>query len=191
MDSDAVNQSRELNADTVAVLEQIYDRGPQQLELDKLKISFWDKLVIVDAGALALSLTAAGFFRGHSHGDGGVGYLLAAWKLLIGSMAFAIMAQWILTSAAVYSARQLRALATQLKLGRIEQKTQEFNVPMRPATKDLMTTSRKDAEESGKLATGFENAAHICGAIAQVGTLAAFMWLYVFARVNLIHLTGT
>src|ERR1700758_48025 len=64
-------------------------------EVQKLHISFWDKLVLLNAGTLTLSFTAAASFHGHTIGDGGVGYLFAAWKLLILSMIFALLAQWL------------------------------------------------------------------------------------------------
>ena len=64
-------------------------------EARKLQISFWDKLVILDAGTLALSINATTAFRGHIVGDGGVGFLFAAWKLLIVSMVLAVLAQWL------------------------------------------------------------------------------------------------
>lgn len=77
------------------VLELGAGVAPAQIEARKLQIGFWDKLVILDAGTLALSINAATAFRGHTVGDGGVGFLFAAWKLLVVSIIFACLAQWL------------------------------------------------------------------------------------------------
>ncbi len=59
------------------------------LDFVRLQIGFWEKVVVLDAATLAASFTAIGMFREHLFGDGGVGYLEAAWKLLFSGMAFA------------------------------------------------------------------------------------------------------
>lgn len=56
------------------------------LDLVKLQIGFWEKLVVFDGSVLVLSFTASTFFKGHVVGDGGVGYLALAWRLLFGGI---------------------------------------------------------------------------------------------------------
>ena len=78
-----------------AALDQVYSDGNASniVEISKLRVAFWERLVILNAGTLALSLTATSLVRTHVVGDGGVGYLRAAWKCLIFSIMSALIAQ--------------------------------------------------------------------------------------------------
>jgi hypothetical protein len=70
-----------------------------------MQIGFWEKLVVLDAATLAASFTASGIFRQHLIGDGGVGYLAAAWKLLLCGVAFALLSQWVAIPGAIAISR--------------------------------------------------------------------------------------
>jgi hypothetical protein len=109
--TDEQKSIEDANASLMSMLEEVYNRGPEVIYLYKIRIGFWDKLVILNAGTLALSFTIVAALRGHTVGDGGIGFLFAAWKLLLIAIALSILAQWFATAAATYAHRQLTALA--------------------------------------------------------------------------------
>lgn len=138
------------------VLEDLYAVTPEILEIVKLRIAFWDKLVILNAGSLALSVSAAASFRGHTIGDAGVGYLFASWKLMILAIVFSMIAQWAATSSATYLRRQLTSLRTHLKLANIRRDLERGGVnPSDPLAK-LTDDAGRDVDLSKRYARPFE-----------------------------------
>jgi hypothetical protein len=174
---------------TQLALEKSYDDTSDSIELAKLRISFWEKLVILDASALALSLTAAGFFRGHFIGDGGSGYLLAAWKLLLISCIFAVAAQWSATLEASYFHGRLRNAATKFRLEGIAKKRAHEGRSENKFLREQLLYNRHALRFRGQRADALRRIGHVLGPAAQACTVIAFYWLYRFAHVNLAHLT--
>lgn len=172
-------------AATDAAFQQMYDRTPQVLELVKLRIAFWDKLVVVNAGMLALSLTAAAYFRGSQIGDGGIGHLLAAWKLVIGSIVLATLAQWFATAAATYLFRQTSALDLHLRLTRVSETLVREGRFLGEPHKSLLAQAALEADSSRVRARRIEPLAHYLGACSQIMTFVAFFQLYRYAALNL------
>jgi hypothetical protein len=69
--------------DPIDAIDDIYTDSAPIVEFVRMQISFWEKLVVLDAATLAASFSASGVVREHLSGDGGVGYLAASWKLLL------------------------------------------------------------------------------------------------------------
>lgn len=168
-----------------AALDEIYSATPEILELTKFRLSFWDKLALLNAGTLALSLSASASFREHSVGDGGFGYLFAAWKLTILAIVCSMFAQWASTASATYLRRQLAGLKTHRKLIRIEQKLSKCGIHMSEPHHSLIGEVDREVTKAKKYARPLEIVAHISGAVAQLATILGFYWLYRFAHVNL------
>jgi hypothetical protein len=170
-----------------AALDEIYSVTPEILELTKFRLSFLDKLAILNAGTLALSLSASASFRDHLVGDGGFGYLFAAWKLTIMAIVCSMFAQWASTASATYLRRQLAGLKTHRKLIRIEQKLSKSGIQMAEPHRSLIDEADRDVTKAKKYARPLELVAHTLGAVAQLTTILGFYWLYRFAHVNLLH----
>src|ERR1700753_207378 len=85
-----MNEQNKLNQ-----IDEIYTNPDPPLEFVKLQVGFWEKLVVLDAATFAASFTAVGLFRDHPLGDGGIGYLEAAWKLLLSGISLLLLAQWL------------------------------------------------------------------------------------------------
>lgn len=82
-------------------VDEIYTNPEPIVEFVRMQIAFWEKVVVLDAATLAASLTAIGAFYDRFSGDGGIGYLSAAWKLLFCGLALCLLAQWIAIPGAV------------------------------------------------------------------------------------------
>lgn len=166
-------------------LDEIYSTTPEILELTKIRIGFWDKLVILNAGSLALSVSAAASFRGHTIGDGGVGYLLASWKLMILAIGCSMVAQWAATGSATYLRRQLTSLKTHRKLTSIQAMLTNAGVDTPAGLRKLTADASEDVGLGQRYARPFERIAHYVGTASQICTVWSFYYLYRFANVNL------
>ena len=162
------------------VAEHLATEGDAR-DIVKTRIAFWDKLVVLNAGTLALTFSAASSFRGHSIGDGGVGYLFAAWKLLSASILLAIFAQW---AAGNFIAHYHVALKANLFNRRFESLLRKLKKAGGNIDED------HDSWQAIRKAANFnfgqvDRISIIAGLLAQGLTYVAFLWVYLFARVNL------
>ncbi len=82
-------------------IDEIYTNPAPIVDFIKLEIGFWEKIVVLDSAILGLSFTSVAFLRIHAAGDGGVGYLVAAWKLLFFAIGSFMVAQWIAIPGAI------------------------------------------------------------------------------------------
>ena len=178
----------EIQRDYDVALDEMYSIAPDVVDLFKIRIGFWDKLVILSAGALALSFTIAASFRGHAFGDGGLGYLFAAWKLLVVAIVSAVIAQWTAIGAATFFFRAAVTLRAHRKFVRLSEKIDRAGKQSTGSHLDMVGKTEVDAEKSGKSYRRIEFISHACGFISQIAVMVAFYWLYRFARVNLPHL---
>jgi hypothetical protein len=178
----------EIQRDYDVALDEMYGVAPEIIDLFKVRISFWDKLVILNAGTLALSFTVAATFRGHAVGDGGVGYLFAAWKLLLISIVSAVFAQWTATGAATFFFKASVALRANRKFVRVSEKIATAGLQCNGTHLELIGKTQIDAHRSGESYRRLEFVAHACGALSQAASTVAFYWLYRFTHVNLAHL---
>jgi hypothetical protein len=166
---------RELQDEILGIAESI---PAIAIEARKLHIGFWEKLVILDAGTLALSLTAATAFRGHTVGDGGVGYLFAAWKLLISSIICATVAQWL---AATSTQHLPLAIYAKLMADRMDR--------LQIAGKNIFDGTPADMTRQSKRAAKIDRRLWIfaasAGIIAIFLMIAALVYLSRFGAINL------
>lgn len=170
-----------------ATLDEVYNTAPEILEITKIRIGLWDKVAILNAGTLALSLSAFASFRGHTIGDGGVGYLFAAWKLMILAIVCSLGAQWAATVSTTYIRRQLIALKTHRKLKRIEERLILEGVTLTEPHRSLLDEADREASKGNRYARPFERAAHLAGAAGLLATILGFYWLFRFAHTNIYH----
>ena len=165
-------------------VDEIYTNPEPIVAFVKMQVAFWEKLVVLDAATLAASFTAIGTFHDRLIGDGGVGYLAAAWKLLICGLALCLLAQWIAIPGAIaisghyYGMRVLSLLnksATQASTRADSQSAEYVKISSEIVARSPAMFRRGDVYS------------RIAGAIGSAGLLssiAALYWLYRFAHVN-------
>ena len=149
-----------------------------------MRISYWEKLTVLNAGTLALSFTAAAAFRGHAIGDGGLGYLFAAWKNLIASIALCLVAQWLTWLAATHFQRFMFANLIKRKLDRVR----DALGPVERSVSNMEEAYQRIEKAAKGVQGGYDRAAQFIGIVAQIFTIVAYVWLYKFAHLNLQHL---
>jgi hypothetical protein len=165
-------------------VDEIYTNPAPIVDFVKMQIGFWEKMVVLDAATLAASFTASGIFREHLIGDGGVGYLAAAWKLLFCGLALCLIAQWIAISGVIASSGYLDGMRVLLLLNKstVEVPTQGGRTS--PAAQ---TISSEIIARSPKLlsdAKAYARVSSALGSLGLVASLVAFYWLYRFLQVN-------
>jgi hypothetical protein len=169
-------------------VDEIYTDPTPSVDFVKMQIGFWEKLVVLDAATLAASFTASGIFHEHLTGDGGVGYLAAAWKLLFCGLALCLLAQWIAIPGAIAISGHYYGMRVLSLLNRsVAEVTARGG---RPAPEHLALSSEIVAQ-SPKLRSRAKAYSRFAGALGSAGLLtsiAAFYWLYRFAHVNVYNL---
>ncbi len=153
--------------------------GSKLLEVKKLYIGLWDKLVILGAGVLTLSLTAATAFRGHTVGDGGVGYLFLAWKFLMVSIVLAGLAQVVaaiateyMTEGTLYWIATARFFLLSKAIGIAEESVPDYS---------------QKAEKGASVDKSLSRLSLVLGIAALVMMICALYCICLFGRVNLTH----
>jgi hypothetical protein len=167
-------------------VDRIYTSPDPSIDFVRLQIGFWEKLIVLDAATLAASFTAIGMFRDHLVGDGGGGYLQAAWKLLFCGIALCLLAQWLAIPGAIaisghyYAMRVLALLQRSSRQQESEQDTQR-RLQYEPIQSAIVA-------ESPWLSSKAKYISRVAGGLGSLGLLSsicAFYWLYRFAQVNL------
>jgi hypothetical protein len=166
------------------VLEEVRSFTSDALELAKLRLGFLDKLVILDGATLALSFTISATFRSITprHGDGGVGYALAVWKLLMLSVGAALIAQWLLTLSTTHLSHSLSAARISLRIRRAAHIAEARDSSTQPT--DLLGRLDKANAISSKSHSPMSRMSFLLGVAAQVFTIMAFYWLYRYVKIN-------
>jgi hypothetical protein len=166
-------------------VDEIYTNPTPIVEFVKMQMGFWEKLVVLDAATLAASFTASGIFREHLIGDGGVGYLAVAWKLLLCGIALCLLAQWIAIPGAMAISGHyygMRVLSLLNKFA-VEVSARGGHVPP-----EYLNISTEIVTKTPKLRSRANAYSRLAGALGTTGLLAsiaAFYWLYLFAHVNI------
>lgn len=169
-----LNKIEELGEEAIAaVLNPLSEAGVDFL---KMLISYWDRLVVLNAGIFALSFTAAIALREHAVGDGGIGYLFSAWKLLISSIACALLAQ----IAASLSAGHLKIVIHGSEAIRIIRKMRaKANIEQSPLQVE------PKVKQSDRYEAITRHSSHFFGMLAQITNFIALLRLYTFVHINL------
>jgi hypothetical protein len=174
--------------DPLDAVDEIYTNPAPIVELVKMQIGFWEKLVVLDAATLAASFTASGIFREHLTGDGGVGYLAVAWKFLICGIALCLLAQWVAFLGAMAISGHYYGMRVLSLLNKSAAEVSARGGRMAP---EYLTMSSEIVAQSPKLrsrANGFSRFAGALGSAGLLASIAAFYWLYRFAHVNISSL---
>ena len=161
-------------------VDEIYTNPEPIVDFVKMQVAFWEKVVVLDAATLAASFTAIGAFHGQLSGDGGVGYLATAWKLLICGLGLCLLAQWIAIPGAIaisghyYGMRVLSVLNASVARGD-------------SLSAEYVKISSEIVAASPRLRRRGDVYSRLAGALGSTGLLisiAALYWLYRFASVN-------
>jgi hypothetical protein len=174
--------------DPLDTVDEIYTNPAPIVEFVKMQIGFWEKLVVLDAATLAASFTASGIFREHLTGDGGAGYLTAAWKLLFCGIALCLLAQWIAFPGAIAISGHYYGMRV---LSLLNKSAAEVSARGGRVAPEYLTISSEIVRESPKLRSRGRAFSRFAGALGSAGLLAsiaAFYWLYRFAHVNVSSL---
>jgi hypothetical protein len=166
-------------------VDEIYTNPAPIVDFVKMQIGFWEKLVVLDAATLAASFTASGIFREHLTGDGGVGYLAAAWKLLFCGLALCLLAQWIAIPGALAISGHYYGMRV---LSLLNKSAAEVSVQGGRPAPEYLTISSEIVAQSPKLrsrANAYSRFAGVLGSAGLLASIVAFYWLYRFAHVNL------
>ena len=158
-------------------VDNIYtDPGPS-IDFVKMQVAFWEKLVVLDAATLAASFTASGIFRERLIGDGGFGYLSAAWKLLMCGLALCLLAQQIAIPGVIAISGHYYGMRVLSLLNKAEREVQAQTKPVISAI----------IAQSPRLLIQARVYSRLAGALGSAGLLssiAALYWLYRFAQIN-------
>lgn len=168
---------------TDSVIDTAYGNAEAVRDIFKMRIAFWDKLTVLNAGTLALSFTAAFSFRNQVVGDGGFGYLFAAWKMFISSIVLALSAQLFAVVAISHLHRTLSANVFKRSLDRLDREVVKGGGTANKGAPSYLRIASAAHEDH----PAFESIAHWLGIAAHLATLVGYVWLYKFARINLIH----
>lgn len=169
-------------------VDEIYTNPAPIVEFVKMQMGFWEKLVVLDAATLAASFTASGIFREHLIGDGGVGYLAVAWKLLLCGIALCLLAQWLAIPGAVAISGHYYGMRVLSLLNKLAAEVSAQGGRVAP---EYLTISTEIVTKSPKLRSRANAYSRLAGALGSTGLLAsiaAFYWLYRFAHVNISSL---
>jgi hypothetical protein len=172
------NESNNVNKLFDDSLASTITHHDNQLGARKVYIAFWDKLVLLEGGTLALSLSAATAFRGHTVGDGGVGYLSSAWKFLLASIIVAVIAQWIAALSWLTLSRYFFYGTLELRLTRLSpEEKQQLN-------SGAEGRLAKRAKDMRQLDNYLWVTANLCGALSVLLLVIGFLRLVHFGEVN-------
>jgi hypothetical protein len=167
-------------------VDELYTDPSPIVDFVKMQVAFWEKLVVLDAAILAASFTAAtGIFRDHLTGDGGVGYLVAAWKLLLCGLALCLLAQWIAIPGAIATSGHFYGMRV---LSLLNKSAAEVTAQGRSLSPEHRAISAEIVTKSPKLRSRADAYSRFAGALGSTGLLAsiaALYWLYRFAQVNI------
>ncbi len=165
-------------------VDDLYTNPEPIVDFVKMQVAFWEKLVVLDAATLAASFTAIGAFHDHLSGDGGIGYLMAAWKLLISGLALCLLAQWIAIPAAIAISGYFYGMRV---LSLLNKSTAQVVAGGERLSAGYVRISSEIVAKSPGLHRRASTLSRLAGALGSAGLLtsiAALYWLYRFAQVN-------
>jgi hypothetical protein len=157
-------------------VDDIYYNTDSLVEMAKLRISFWEKLVVLNATVVGASFTATALLKDRLVGDAGVGYLVAAWKLLFGGIVLCLIAQFLLFPALDYALRHQYGMRVFSILAR-----QQTTAPLE---RQMMEEIRTAAPELQKKSDIIARMANAVGSVGFLESVAAYYWLYRFLQIN-------
>ena len=178
--------SDELNP--MASVHEMYTNPEPIVSFVKMQVAFWEKVVVLDAATLGASFTAIGAFHDRLAGDGGVGYLAAAWKLLSCGLAFCLLAQWIAIPGALAISGHLNGMRVLFLLNK---SAAQASAQGEAWSADYVKMSSEIVHKSPRLQRRGDVLSRLAGALGSAGLLAsiaALYWLYRFAHVNVSSL---
>ena len=183
--------SSELKKDAQAYVDfalgELYGNNPGLIEIAKIKLSFWDKLVVLDVGSLALLFSVAGANHHSWIGDGGIGYLSATCKLLILSIGAAVSAQWFGVASTTYLQRHRLALRVHWGMQRAVDALATNNEVLIGPPASLLNQMNEEVETMQPRARRMELLSHWAGTVAWFSAIGGFFWLYKFIHANFVR----
>lgn len=164
-------------------VDELYTNPEPSLGFVRMQVSFWEKLVVLDAATLAASFTASGIFRDHLIGDGGIGYLAAAWKLLMWALALCLLAQWLAIPGAMAISEKYYGMRVLSLLNKSRADPMKKGV-YPPEYASIASEIVAKYPGLSSRAEVFSRMAGALGSAGLLASIAALYWLYRFAHVN-------
>jgi hypothetical protein len=157
-------------------------------EIITQRVSFYDKLIILNGGTLALSFSVASSFHSLTQIKHllAVSDLLSAWKLLIVSIVLSLLSNWLNLNFIFNMSQRLHVLQKQISDSRMHYAA----LPLNPTAKfdplDVSVEGSQARERTERMHRGAFEIAAAFGLISQGATFLAYISLYLFAKANII-----
>jgi hypothetical protein len=161
-------------------------------EFLKHRISYFDKLIILNGGTLALSFSAAATFYAHAHAAANGTHIpfdsvLTAWKLLMFSIVAALVSNWltIIANEKVYvlEAIKLIRLRTFVLFTYFRDAVPNIHIDWTSAIRTPKIAKKEQSQ--GRVAKWGAWAAFFLGLLSQLATIASYFYLYKFVGANI------
>jgi hypothetical protein len=150
-----------------------------------MRIAFYDKLVILNGGTLALSFTAAfGLYQRVSptlH-IAAIGYLFLAWKLLMISIVSSLISNWLSIHGTGATSTYLTTKMTETQVTLTQSALRGIN----PETEVKVPTNTEQEKTAHKIAGLCKNLGSLVGIASLIITFISYVYLFKFATANLL-----
>jgi hypothetical protein len=158
-------------------------------ELVKLQISFFDKLIILNGGTLAVSFTAATGFHTHFAGKQPVAAndLFSAWQLLIISIVLSLVSNWLNMSYILNTTLYITTRALTVDIFRAQEAQQLLEPEVVPTPLDVSPEKLERDARNIAIYNGAQGLAMFFGLISQGATFLSYISLFKFARANFLN----
>lgn len=164
------------------MMEQAHASSLFQLEGIKLRIAHHEKVVVLCAGTLALTFTAAtAFHGGHGQELAALSSLRNAWELLLGAIVLSVISNWLSVNGVSHLGNSFFRKQIGVRFTLLEQPLKKLDpLYAEQERKDWNACSAKYADSEKYSHVLIRLAAGI-GACAQILAFCAFVSLYYFA----------
>jgi hypothetical protein len=169
----------------IATKEAYFSRG---FEIERQRMAFYDRLILLSAGTLTLSFTAATSFQNKGENASLLcgRYLTTEAILLAASIAFALAFSWLTLSSLVFSNR---AITTDSSIANRRFSSMTAKSMLFPWTHELVSDEdlalHQKTTKQAKTRVIF---AGICAVASLASFLTAYVFFFIFVYANLFRL---
>jgi hypothetical protein len=182
---DAIEKSHQVVDHALRDIQSSNDRNAEGITQ---RVSFYDKLIILNGGTLAISFSAATSFHSLTQVKhlSAVNDLLSAWKLLIISIVLSLLSNWLSLNFILNMSQLLHGVLQQVSISRLNNAA----LPLDPTLKfEPLDASAEASRVRGKKERSYMASLQVgafFGLVSQGATFLAYISLYLFARANLV-----
>jgi hypothetical protein len=153
------------------------------LEAIKLRMAHQEKLVILNAGTLALSFSAiTAYHAQHSQSSVSTGSLQHAWQLLMCAIVLSLNANWLCVYSTTHYANSQYMTQVSASFDRYEGSFKDLLPDYAKRQRARLDIETERGEIAGRYSNIFTTSSHVFGLLAQLVTCLAFVFLYYFAK---------